>query len=150
MGSINDLNAAMEPNDEVVKSTPYNHPDRAMYLGNLGTLSEHRFEQTRSIDDLNSAVNAYNESVGLRQSPPNIRILSAVRGANLIYSQNPQSCSRLLTTAVELLPTTSPRTLHRNDQQFKLSQFDGLASDAAALSIRASLKRCGYWSSEGV
>ena len=89
------------------------------------------------MDDLNAAVNAYDESVGLRQSPPNIRILSAIRGANLIYSQNLKSGSRLLTTAVELLPTTSPRTLHRNDQQFTLSQFDGLASDAAALSIRA-------------
>jgi hypothetical protein len=43
----------------------------------------------------------------------------------------------MLNSAVQLLATTSPRTLHRNDQQFALAQFVGLAADAAALSIRA-------------
>ena len=137
MGSMDDLNAAVEAKRETIKLTPHAHPDRARRLANLGQVLQTRFEQTKSMDDLNAAVNAYDESLGSHQSPPNIRILSAIRGANLIYTQNLKSASRMLTTAVQLLPTTSPRTLHRDDQKTQLSEFDGLASHAAALSIRA-------------
>ena len=45
-----------------------------------------------------------------------------------------RSCT-MLSTAVELLPKTSPRTLRRNDRQNGLSHFSGLASDATTLSI---------------
>jgi hypothetical protein len=35
-GSLNDLDAAVEASEEVVKSTPFDHPNRVMYLNNLG------------------------------------------------------------------------------------------------------------------
>ena len=89
---------------------------------------ESRFTRLGSMDDLNVAVNVYEESVGLAHGPPNIRIESVAFAAYHIYSQDLKRASRLLPTAVELLHQTSLRTLRRNDQQFELSQFDELAS----------------------
>ncbi|KLU92421.1 hypothetical protein MAPG_11367 [Magnaporthiopsis poae ATCC 64411] len=55
-GSISDLNRAVEVTGEAMDATPQNHPDRAMYLNNLGNLLGSRFERTGSMGDLNRAV----------------------------------------------------------------------------------------------
>ena len=137
-GSMDDLNSAVKIYEEVLKLTPKDHPDQGGRLYNLGLSLEQRFQRKGLTDDLNAAVIAFENSVDARLSPPNIRIKSAIRGANLQYSRNFIKCaSQMLAAAVKLLPATSPRTLHRSDQQFTLSQFVGLAADACALSIRA-------------
>ena len=135
--NVNDLNAALQASEAAVELTPHNHPNRAGYLHTLGSALMDHYERSRSMKDLNAAVNVYEESLESRQCPPAVRISSAIPGASLIYPYNLQRASRILAAAVELLPTTSPRMLLRNDQQFALSQFIGLARDAAALSLRA-------------
>jgi len=55
-GLIDDLCAAVEVNEEAVKSTPHDHPNRVMYLNNLSNALLNRFKRTGSIDDLNAAV----------------------------------------------------------------------------------------------
>jgi hypothetical protein len=136
-GLMNDLDAAVKAKQKAAKLSPIDHPDRALRLNIVGNAFRRRFECTESPEDLSSALKNYEESVETVRSPPHIRILSAICGANLLYSRDVKGANRLLTTAVQLLPKTSPSTLDRNDQQFALSQFAGLASDAAALSIRS-------------
>ena len=62
---MDDLNAAVEAKEEAVKSTPRDHPNRAMYLNNLGSALRSRFERTGSMDDLNAAVEVNEEAVKL-------------------------------------------------------------------------------------
>jgi hypothetical protein len=86
--------------------------------------------------DLDAAVNAFAKSFESQFSPPMARIYSAIEGAKLNYSRNfIGDASRMLAAAVRLLPTASPRTLRRDDKQYSISQFDGVAADACAISI---------------
>ena len=56
MGSMNDLNYAIDIKEQAIKLTPEDHPDRATYLNNLGIALQTRFERTGSMDDLDCAI----------------------------------------------------------------------------------------------
>jgi len=135
--SIIDIDAAIEIQQQGLKSTPKDHPGTATHLLTLAKAFQLRFEHSHSVEDRNSAVDAYERSVGSRSSPPRQRIMSARKAADLIYNQDPEKASKLLSVAVDLLPLTNPRTGHRDDKQVLLGQFRGLASDAASLAVRA-------------
>lgn len=45
IGSVDDLNTAVEVNEEAIELTACDHPDRVMYLNNLGNALESRFER---------------------------------------------------------------------------------------------------------
>jgi CHAT domain-containing protein len=140
-GNIVDSDQAIECCQEAVTSSSAEHPDRATYLNKLGDALRSRYEETRSEEHFKRCVDSYAESVDLSVAPPHIRITSAITAARLLSDttlplKDVSLASDLMTKAVELLPKTSPRTLRRPDQQFTLSQFDGVACDAAALSAK--------------
>jgi len=58
-----DLDRAVSVADEAVTATPRDHPDRAMYLNNLGIWLVTRFEHTGSIVDLDRSVGFLEEAV---------------------------------------------------------------------------------------
>ncbi|RYP40255.1 hypothetical protein DL767_001798 [Monosporascus sp. MG133] len=62
-GSMDDLNRAIDVTDMAINATPQDHPNRARWLSNFGTLLGNRFERTGSIDDLNRAVNVMDIAV---------------------------------------------------------------------------------------
>jgi hypothetical protein len=137
-GSVDDLNESVTASREAVKIKPTDHQDRSNHLILLGMSAEKRFADSGSPDDLETAANSFDYSIRSVLSSPNFRINSAIRAAKLLFSQNRVvGASELLTAAVQLLTIASPRTVHRNDQQFALSRFSQLAADAAALAIRA-------------
>ena len=138
LDSMDDLDAAIKVNEEAATSTPDNQANGAEYLKRLGLALQRRGERTDSMDDMCAAVDAYEKSAGSPFSPPTTRIESAVCAASLHYAQGrTKEASHMLATALQLLPTSSPRTLHRTDQQFSVSRFVGLAADACALSVRS-------------
>ena len=53
---MEDLDRAIVTNEQAVESTPDDHPDRAMYLNNLGIALQSRFERTGSMEDLDRAI----------------------------------------------------------------------------------------------
>jgi tetratricopeptide (TPR) repeat protein len=134
MGSLDDLRKAIGFKREAVEKSSTD-----MYqvwgLKGLGDALQALFEKTGSENDLNAAVKAFEEGFTCIQSPPSKRIISAMRGANLASSTNSRKASYLCTKAVELLPIASPRTLNRDDQQYALSRFNGIAASAAALAV---------------
>ncbi|MFR9795179.1 CHAT domain-containing protein [Streptomyces sp. MS06] len=67
--------------------------------------------------------------------PPTARIMAARDGAMLQATSHRARASALLKGAVLLLPRVVPHRLARDDQQYAISQFDGLAADAAALTL---------------
>jgi tetratricopeptide (TPR) repeat protein len=137
-GSMEDLNRAVDVANIGVNAAPQDHPDRAGRLINLGNLLGRRFERTGSMDDLNHALSHYKEGWSCHSSPPSIRIRSARHAADILASQrNWEESSEILQGAVQLLPLLSPRLLNNNDKQYILGRFAGLASMAAAISLKA-------------
>ena len=133
-----DLNASVAASREAVKLNPTDHQNRSNHLILLGMSAEKRFAESGGPDDLRTAANSFDYSIRSALSSPNFRINSATRAAKLLFSQNRiVDASELLTAGVQLLTIVSPRTVHRNDQQFALSRFSQVAADAAALAIRA-------------
>jgi CHAT domain-containing protein len=137
--AMDDLNNAIKVQQDAMKLTPEDHPKRAIHSENLGDALRVRFGVTRSSDDHDAAVTAYEASMRSNSSPPRARILAARKAAELLVEKDLERASGLLSTAVNLLPTTSLRTGTREDKQTILGRFNGLASDAAALVIRAGV-----------
>jgi len=62
---MDDLNEVVEAMEESVKSTPYDHLKRVIFLLNLSNALLSRFERTGSMDNLNAAVEKIEELVKL-------------------------------------------------------------------------------------
>ena len=62
-GSMDDLDRAIRTNEQAVASTPDDHPNRGMYLNNLGNALQSRFERTGSMDDLDRAITTNEQAV---------------------------------------------------------------------------------------
>jgi tetratricopeptide (TPR) repeat protein len=110
---------------------------QASLFNDLGITLRAISDTIDSEDALNDAVGAYESGLACIQSPPWQRMVCAMRGAILAAPKNPRRASRLATAAIRLLSNTSPRILSRDDQQYSLSQFNGLATVAAILAVSA-------------
>jgi tetratricopeptide (TPR) repeat protein len=137
-GSLKDLDQGISNLEQAVASTPTDNPRRGRYLNALGRTLLKRSAKTRSDADQNAAVTALEAAVDLISGCPTWRINSARRAAKILESTDVLRVTRLLKTAVQLLPTISPRSQNRTDQQHSLSDSSGLASDAAAFSLQAA------------
>ena len=140
--SIDDINAAVEANESAVACTPKDHPDRGMFLFNLGIVFEEREKFTGTIKDRDSAIVTHTEAAYSSSTPPSFRISSARRAAAMMVGYEPRQireASQILRMAVELLPNTSRSGLNWLDQQYALSKFSGLASEAAAFALESNL-----------
>ena len=62
-GYMGDLEKAIVLVEQVVKSTPSDHPDHAMYLNNLRNALQSQFERTGSMEDLNRAIETNEQAV---------------------------------------------------------------------------------------
>lgn len=128
-----DLEAAIEASEKAVAATPEDHPNRTVYLSFLGDSLHMRFRHSGLQEELAAAFEAYAEAAETHSAAPSRRIEIARDAARQIAPDDPDRAAALLETAVRLLPEVASRRLRRSDQQYLLTKFDGLASDAAAL-----------------
>ena len=138
-GSMEDLDRAIVTKEQAVASTPDDHPDRASMLNNLGTTLQSRFERSGSMEDLDRAIATKELAVMTPTAPPSIRVLAADSASQLLVDRDSNSWNRakaILRIAVDLLPTTSPRTLNQLDRQYNISQFAGITSRAVSVSLQ--------------
>jgi hypothetical protein len=137
-GSEADLGAAVATSRAAVEATPVDHPDRAMYLNNLGGVLGHRFERTGSPADLDAAVAAYRDAATVEAAPPLIRVWAARgRGHAAAVGERWRDAVAGFEAAAGLLGRVAPRSLARGDQEHLLDEVSGLASDAAACCVHA-------------
>jgi CHAT domain-containing protein len=88
------------------------------------------------MDDLDRAISTKEMAFFTDTAPPSIRIRAASSCSNLLFSQGRYKQAKpILEAAVRLLPTISPRTLKRRDQQFNISQFSNITSQAVSLCL---------------
>ncbi|MFD4322423.1 CHAT domain-containing protein [Streptomyces sp. NPDC058548] len=137
-GDLADLAEAIGHLEAAVRAAPPDHPDRAGNLLNLGRARLQRFERTGDRTDLDAAVSAFSEAQDVVSAAPSIRIEAAMGVAQLLADSEVERAAEAAEAAVRLLPEVTLRRLERSDQQHALSDFAGLAGDAAALALAGS------------
>lgn len=133
-GLMIDLQRSVSVIELAVASIPNDHPDRTMFLNSLGKVLHTRFERTGSTDDLDRAIRCNEEALAVVVAPPSLRIRAADSASQLLDRDFRRS-QPLLRSAVELLPTISPRQLKLSDQQHNISPFIGLTAKAVSVSL---------------
>jgi tetratricopeptide (TPR) repeat protein len=134
-GSLENLDAAIDAARAAAAATPADHPQYAQVLSNLGWALERRSRHTGNAAYSSEALCVLAEASAVTAAPPSRRIHAARLAAELAAGSQADRAADLLDTAVRLLPETAPRHIGRDDQQYALSRFPGLASDAAALAL---------------
>ncbi|UWP79160.1 CHAT domain-containing protein [Dactylosporangium fulvum] len=132
IGGDADLDAAIAVTRQAAGTQPADSPDRAGYLLNLGDMLRERFAATGT--GAAEAVDVLAEVAYGAGATPAVRVDAARVAASLAAADGRRELAAdLLERAVDELPFLTPRTLRRADQEFVLSRFGGMASDAAAL-----------------
>ncbi|KAJ5117770.1 hypothetical protein N7448_011402 [Penicillium atrosanguineum] len=132
-----DLREAIQLSRQVVQITPDNHPQLAGYLNNLGTKLGHQYEQTRQKENLEEAVRLSHQAFKATTSPPLSRITAATLALRLLIEQEDHHTGYTLSVeAIELLKLVNNRSLTLQDQQYVLSHFSGLATQACSLALQ--------------
>ncbi|KAN0086950.1 CHAT domain containing protein [Elaphomyces granulatus] len=138
-GEMKDLEEAIQTARQAVESTPADHPDQAVRLNNLGSKLESRYERTGEMKDLEEALRYLYDAWDCTNSVPFTRVRAAARCLKILATQHKLEAGINLGRAVlELLPTVHTRFLGRDDQEFVMSTFAGVASDLCGFYLASS------------
>ncbi|EXL42870.1 hypothetical protein FOCG_14438 [Fusarium oxysporum f. sp. radicis-lycopersici 26381] len=128
------LNKAIEKAQKAVELTPDDHLERAGRLYSLGAFLSRRYEQEGEMNDLVEASRFLLDAWSCLNAVPFHRIRAAAKCLKLLATQNRvDEGINLGREIINLLPSVHTRALDRNDQQFVVSTFAGVASDLCAL-----------------
>jgi hypothetical protein len=72
---MDDLDRAIMGIEQVLSSTPKNHPQRAAKLAELGNMLHDRFKRKGSIDDINRAIATMEEATKAQNSDHNLSVI---------------------------------------------------------------------------
>jgi tetratricopeptide (TPR) repeat protein len=137
-GELSVLTEAIRLGREAVAAAATNDPNRAGCLANLASSLEMLFTRTHEQSARSEACDALAEASTLPTAPIEVRIEIGRRLAGIEMSTGtPQAALAALETAIDLLPQITPRALSRAARQHSLGRLVGLASDAAAVAVRA-------------
>ncbi|RKK82832.1 hypothetical protein BFJ68_g17507 [Fusarium oxysporum] len=138
-GEMKDLEEAIKAARQAVESTPDDHPDLVGRLNNLGTKLESRYERTEEMKDLEEASAYLLEAWSCLNAVPFHRVQAAAKCLELLATQNKvDEGIDLGTRILDLLPSVHTRALDRNDQQFVVSTFAGVASNLCSFLLSAN------------
>jgi tetratricopeptide (TPR) repeat protein len=115
---------------------PAHHPDRSRLLTNLALVVNTRFTATGDSADRHTAIGALRAAAANDTSAVVDRIDAAAwLGGLAARNGDPSQAAEAFEWAVALLPDLSPHRLRHRDAHRWLGEYQGLAADAAALSI---------------
>ncbi|CAL9418735.1 CHAT domain-containing protein [Streptomyces sp. enrichment culture] len=132
-----ELERGVEVARELVDRLPEADPSRPLRLMELGVALGERFARRGDEADRRDACAAFARAARSPVLPPVTRCLAAREGAALqAGAGNWTGAAEAYRLAVDLLPGVAVRDLRRDDQEFHLTSFARLASDAAAAVLR--------------
>ncbi|MFG1809258.1 CHAT domain-containing protein [Streptomyces sp. NPDC049040] len=135
-GRDGDLDEAVDLSTSLVADIPADEPLRAQELANLAFLLDARHTRSADRDDVFRAMTALRAAALAEAGNPGVRMRAARSWGRLAAERGlPAQAARAFALAVELLPAAAPRRLERPDAQRWLTEFAGLASDAAAMAL---------------
>ena len=131
-----DLDEAIEVAGAALDSMPDDHPLRGTVLRRSAELHHTRHQRLDDRAALAKAIELFQAAAAHSTSSMASRVDAARRWGDITAAAGlTESALDGLSTAVELLPLLAARSLHRYDSEYWLSQYGGLASDAAALAL---------------
>jgi hypothetical protein len=136
--SRTDLDRAIELSQEALLLTPVDHPLRARRLFGAGNALRGRSALTGDPADLTTGLELLHEAMMSRTSVVRDRINAAVAyGAVAADAGRWREAADALRHGVELLPLVALRGIERADAERLITDWQGLARDAAACAINA-------------
>ncbi|KAF3918158.1 hypothetical protein ABW20_dc0101999 [Dactylellina cionopaga] len=138
LGKLEDLEKAIHIADQAIVATPGNSPDLSKYLNNLSNCYIMRFDEFKKLEDLERAITHMEKAFSISCVSPLSRVGRGERLSKLrAYQGDHAGAAHAAAHAVLLLPRVSPRYLARRDQEYTLSQVNGLSSLACSLALQA-------------
>ncbi|KAH7165143.1 CHAT domain-containing protein [Fusarium sp. MPI-SDFR-AT-0072] len=138
-GEMRDLEEAIQAARQAIELTPDDHSGLAGRLNNLGNKLNRHYERTGEIKHLHEASAYLFEAWSCSNAVPFYRVTAAARCLELLAQQHEVDQGIDLGRQVlNLLPSVHTRALDRNDQQFVMSTFAGVASDLCGLLLSAN------------
>jgi hypothetical protein len=131
-----DLDAAIGLGQRAVDEAPPSHPDRAIYLSNLGVLLHRRFEHSGDPASLDAAFDSWQQSSDTPTGIPRVRLTAARQwGAAAAGAGRIPMAAEGYAAAISLMPQVAWHGLDRATRQQILQEWAGLAADAAGCAI---------------
>ncbi|KAH7159360.1 CHAT domain-containing protein [Fusarium sp. MPI-SDFR-AT-0072] len=138
-GEMVDLEEAIRVARVAVEDTPDDHPNLAVRLNNLGTKLESLYERTGEISHLDEASLTLQDAWHCQTAIPFHRVQAGARCLKLLALQHKTDIAIALgKSVIDLLPKVNARLLDRNDQQFVVSTFGGVATDLCAFLLQSN------------
>jgi tetratricopeptide (TPR) repeat protein len=135
---VAELDAAIGLLRDAVGGSPEGSPTLASSRYFLARGLRDRWERTGHEPDRQEAVEQFRDAVAVETASPSWRASIAQSWGELVAdSQGPAAATEAFAAAVGLLDAAAWRGLDRHDQERILSDFGGLASDAAACALAA-------------
>jgi tetratricopeptide (TPR) repeat protein len=135
-----DLDRAVEVAEQAVGATPEDHPDRTRYLIGLGRGLRRRFRRTAMPSDADRALSAFREGARVVTAPADFRTTAAWEwGSFAVTMEQWEQAAEGFGAALGFAALIAPPGLERADQEFRLGDVTGLASEAAAACLQAGL-----------
>jgi CHAT domain-containing protein len=137
-GDVQQLDEATRTTHDALDTVAEDDPHRGTILHTLADLYETRHRTLGDEEALSEAIKLLRTAAAHRTSSVRSRVDAARQWGTLAASAGlTELAGEGFATAVELLPLLAARGLRRHDSEYWLSQFGGLASDAAALALRS-------------
>ena len=133
-----DLDAAIAVGQDAVGVIPANHPYRARFLYAAGLALAARFEQDRDLADAHTALRYFKEAADITTAPTSVRMEASRAWGRLAATEGWWSVAvDGYAHTVELLPLLAWLGAGRRSREQLLTQWGGLAADAAACAVAA-------------
>lgn len=135
-GDFGQLDEAIEVTRSALDSVADSHPYHSTILRTLAGLYNTRHQRLGDQAALPEAIELLRAAAANQTAPMRARVQAARRWGTIAAAAGLTGLALDgLATAVALLPLLAARSLHRYDSEYWLSQYGGLASDAAALAL---------------
>jgi tetratricopeptide (TPR) repeat protein len=132
------LDEAIAIGHAAVRSAPAGHPERAMYLYNLGLTYRSRFERGSRLADAEAAGDIWREAVQATSAPVSARMKAGRSWGALAASLSrwPDAADGYA-AAVDLMPLLAWRGVGRQSREQVLTDWSELVADATACATAA-------------
>lgn len=135
-GEFGQLDDAIEITRDALDSVADGHPNRSTILRTLAGIYQTRHQSLGDQAALSEAIELLRAATADQTSPVRARVEAARRWGSIAAAAGLTGLALDgLAAAVGLLPLLAARSFHRYDSEYWLSQYGGLASDAAALAL---------------
>ncbi|WP_187437735.1 CHAT domain-containing protein [Actinomadura decatromicini] len=135
-----ELDELIEPRRQQVAALSPDDTDRGKALFGLGAVLQMRFDRVADDRDLTEAAESFQAAAEIPFTDVHGRMLAAVRCAQISERLGRHDAElRAFTLAVSLLPLVAWHGVDQATQERRLSEWAGLAADAAACAIELGL-----------